>query len=591
MQLEKIQRLLEWGKTVGAEIPAGIRFEYDAVEGIRCVCAERIEDPVLTIPADIIIQKDLIPSVFPEVRWESASNTWLKFLLAKLMYDKESERINDIREKFAAYLDCLPAVVDSPLVWNPSELSLLEGTNLGSSLRDKLHIIWKEWFDATQSCDLFDNNVISRDLELFQEFHQTPMERIYSDVISEVVERTPSVWYSFPAFLWSHLVFLSRAFPEYVLNNRSERHHVMLLPIVDLLNHHHRSKVEWSSDGKSFSYKHLGAAEKGAQLYNNYGAKGNEELLSGYGFVLHENQCTSVALKIKLPLDCISEILTNESGIELFTLGDYTTYAFEKGPKEEAGDLKSAERIHREGVTYLICQSNDSSIKNMLNLFAYLNKVGKQRWDELTPQFKGLQNLRLALNQKLDQVEAKDKHTQDNSEYPINSQRKQMARIYRAEQVSILKWALSQLKSMEKRWLSEHKGGLLTTKKILKYDPNYMTRELPLFFGNNVQEDVASLSSHQFHVLWILMKLHNKSFVPKHSWVEENYHEFLSSQPDLVSGAHEPEVDSFHSAMLSKSGARLKIKIQEVNTVYQFLNRNSFTRFASRDEETILVKN
>lgn len=591
MQSEKIQRLLEWGKRFGVEIPSGVRFEYDEIEGIRCICTEQIENPMLSIPSDLIICKELLGSAFPGVNYKDAdSNTYLKFLLAKLMYDQGDEQIKDLREKFKPYLDCLPAVVESPLIWNPEEQALLEGTNLGNSLRDKLYAIWTEWYKATQECDLFDKAAIQRDLELYENYHKTSMETIYDTILTETVHRTPAVWYSFSAFLWSHLIFLSRAFPEYVLNSNCEKHHVMLLPIVDLLNHDYKCKVEWLGSTFKFSYKYLGSVENGTQLYNNYGRKGNEELLSGYGFVLIDNPCSSVALRIKLPFDSISQILTNEPNIKLLTLEDYTTFAFDRRPDGNGNqELNNAERIYREGVTYLICKENESSLQDMLNLFAYLNKADLEDWSELASQFRGLQSLRLALNQKLRQMDVKRFQRGSNFQYPIDHQRKQNAMIYKDDQISILKWALSLLKSKEKQLLTENKTALLTTKKVMKYDPSFLDKELSAIFGSSVDNYLTSLSSHQFLALWISVKLCNKSFVAKYSWVEEDYKNFISGKLNLVP-ISDPEADSFHGALLDKSGARFGISVEDMRSVVQFLAGRTFTRLASRDQETILVR-
>ncbi|QLL33629.1 hypothetical protein HG536_0E05400 [Torulaspora globosa] len=592
MQFEKIQRLLDWGGRFGVEIPSGVRFEFDEIEGIRCICTERIESPMLSIPSDLIIRKELLSLALPNITYKDAdSNTYLKFLLAKLMYDCRDEQINELRGKFKPYLDCLPAVVESPLIWNPREQALLEGTNLGSSLRDKLHAIWREWYTAIQNCDIFDKTAIQKDLELYENYHGTSMEIIYESILKETVHRTPAVWYSFSAFLWSHLIFLSRAFPEYVLNSKCQKHHVMLLPIVDLLNHDYKCKVEWLGSAFKFSYKYLGSAEKGTQLYNNYGRKGNEELLSGYGFVLMDNPCSSVALRIKLTFDSISEILTSEPSIRLLTLEDYTTFAFDRRPGgNENPEGKNAEHIYREGVTYLICKNNEGSLQNMLSLFAYLNKVDQEDWKELASQFRGLQSLRLALDQKLRQIDVKCVETEPNLQYPIDHQRKQNAVTYKKEQISILKWALSLLKSKEKQWLSENKTALLTAKKVMKYDPRFLDEELPAMLGRSVDDYLASLSSHQFLALWISMKLFNRSFVAKYSWVEENYKNFISGKPNLAQICSDPEADSFHSALLEKSGARFSISVEDIRSVFQFLAGRTFTRLASRDQETILVR-
>lgn len=95
----------------------------------------------------------------------------------------------------------------------------------------------------------------------------------------------------------------------------------MLLPGVDTLNHSpHGVKVSWLSDvvkrtvsivideavpasasARSILCHPAYTLPSDQQVFNTYGAKSNEELLLGYGFVLPSNRSDTVALKLSVP--------------------------------------------------------------------------------------------------------------------------------------------------------------------------------------------------------------------------------------------------------------------------------------------------
>lgn len=77
----------------------------------------------------------------------------------------------------------------------------------------------------------------------------------------------------------------------------------MLAPGLDLLNHARGTKITWLSgasptDVESVNFVCGAPIEKGAQVWNNYGPKPNEELLHGYGFVLAPNPDDTLGLKL-----------------------------------------------------------------------------------------------------------------------------------------------------------------------------------------------------------------------------------------------------------------------------------------------------
>lgn len=85
---------------------------------------------------------------------------------------------------------------------------------------------------------------------------------------------------------------------------------------------------------------------KGEEVFNNYGQKGNEELLLAYGFAIENNTADSAALKIKIPEPRMKVI--KDLGIELPSINDYTNSVVEQ--------TSSVIEAHSDGVLFYINQ-------------------------------------------------------------------------------------------------------------------------------------------------------------------------------------------------------------------------------------------
>lgn len=81
----------------------------------------------------------------------------------------------------------------------------------------------------------------------------------------------------------------------------------VLVPLVDALNHARGTPILWSIDqsngaptrtSKRLSLVSQGRIGPKAEIYNNYGAKPNSELLLGYGFTLPSNPDDTLLLKL-----------------------------------------------------------------------------------------------------------------------------------------------------------------------------------------------------------------------------------------------------------------------------------------------------
>lgn len=83
-------------------------------------------------------------------------------------------------------------------------------------------------------------------------------------------------------------------------------HFPVLFPGLDAANHSPDAKVDWTFNQDSFVISLAGTEEtsgidSGKEVFNNYGAKSNGELLIGYGFCLPDNPHDAVGMTLKTP--------------------------------------------------------------------------------------------------------------------------------------------------------------------------------------------------------------------------------------------------------------------------------------------------
>ncbi|TKA58291.1 hypothetical protein B0A53_00028 [Rhodotorula sp. CCFEE 5036] len=198
----------------------------------------------------------------------------------------------------APYISALPSPssIRTPLYFSPAERALLEGTNLDGATRDREQL-WQN--ERAQ--------VLARLRAAEEVKHAITWDR----------------------WLWACTMLSSRAFPSSLIDGDQPNSTPVLFPGIDLLNHRPTAKVTWSTDvhavpvvgsvdqaattttsSTSLSDHDKGsltivldeAVSAGTQVFNTYGAKSNEELLLGYGFVLPPpNPADILALKLSFP--------------------------------------------------------------------------------------------------------------------------------------------------------------------------------------------------------------------------------------------------------------------------------------------------
>ncbi|KZF19202.1 SET domain-containing protein [Xylona heveae TC161] len=139
----------------------------------------------------------------------------------------------------------------------------------------------------------------------------------YDEVIRELQsEGWDTSGYTWELAKWAATILSSRSFisallaeaisdqdrNDYARNFGSEMPSFpVLFPFADALNHRPLTKIEWQTGPTTLGLITDDEVLPGEQVYNNYGAKSNEELLLGYGFCLPSNPFDQFSLKLRLP--------------------------------------------------------------------------------------------------------------------------------------------------------------------------------------------------------------------------------------------------------------------------------------------------
>ena len=152
-------------------------------------------------------------------------------------------------EFFYAYISSLPQQYDLPICWPKDTIDmLLQNTNLHFMTLQKL-----EWVDK---------------------------------LVSTMTENDISI--TKQDFIWGLATISSRAFPKStftlnpdLLNDWVSISEICLYPLLDMFNHNPDCKLTWKmgDDGVRFV---AGMDMPLGEVFNNYGPKGNENLLSNY---------------------------------------------------------------------------------------------------------------------------------------------------------------------------------------------------------------------------------------------------------------------------------------------------------------------
>ncbi|KAG5357690.1 Ribosomal lysine N-methyltransferase set10 [Yarrowia sp. C11] len=250
-----MEALFTWAKDNGAKISEEIEVSNLPDFGDSIVAKSDLKDlELINIPVKLIINHDKAAKEFGEAS-KSFSTVIDKQSLTKYFFAIEKNKGSD--SFFHPYISQLPKKVTTPLYFTPEQQESLVGTNLEFYKNDKTEL-WEKEFKK------------------LQQFIKTSV--------------------TLEDYLYASTIFTSRSFPERLMDAKNEDLS-MLIPVLDLINHKPLTPVEWNVTGDAFAFKACSEVTKGSQVFNNYGSKGNEELLGAYGFALHDNEFDTMPLK------------------------------------------------------------------------------------------------------------------------------------------------------------------------------------------------------------------------------------------------------------------------------------------------------
>ncbi|KAK9366824.1 hypothetical protein V1509DRAFT_628632 [Lipomyces kononenkoae] len=179
------------------------------------------------------------------------------------------QRILGRQSQWAAYIGMLPTEFDTPLYYDHEELQVLQGTNIFGEAELRRQSWIEEWRRGVMYLPAkFDKSLVTWDL-----------------------------------YMWACTVLSSRSFPSRIVFNTGpdENSYPVLIPLVDSLNHKPLEPINWNVTTDEFTISSGKSIETGDEVFNNYGPKGNEELLMGYGFCIENNPLDVVTLKLRHP--------------------------------------------------------------------------------------------------------------------------------------------------------------------------------------------------------------------------------------------------------------------------------------------------
>lgn len=596
--------LLVWCKENGASYSDVLNFKQMGPHNIGVLAQESkasIDEDHIKLPLNLAVTlKDAIAAFdgqnekrFYDIsRSTSNINAVLKLFLAR-------ERSSSFLQNsfYKPYISLLPGLVEinTPYTWTPEDKACLKGTNLGNSMKSSMQLLVEEWWQLINLLpeDMAKPTEHYVNMKFYYEFKFYEDKDIYDFLHKTDIDN----WTSFANYLWASTILKSRSFPAYLIkdaNQTADHLHdeAMLLPLIDLLNHSSQAKVEWAVKEKNeqlcFCFN-SNSIEVGQEVFNNYGMKGNEELLLAYGFCIENNPADSAALSLMVPLEMLPNL--EAAGVKLPKIEDYTTAVVrtESKPVDEKDKYKQYEK----GLLFFI--TNTHIPDNLVLLFQNLIQSPWENDLTLRMRLAGLNQLRNALEAKINII--------NNIPSPDQSSpNAKSINIYVSSQKLIFNSAIKMVKRMEKLILTdpELKKNLITLKSVFKKDKKFAD-SLLIALGITSYDQVLEHNFQDQAWLLYLIRCHNmkvyedeeelENYLPE--WIYESF-ERIVKENEITAAEILQFKEIYEGLIIPLTQAAPDVFNRGVWTVEELiwssklLDTISFTR--GKEQECILVK-
>ncbi|KAJ3024250.1 UNVERIFIED_CONTAM: hypothetical protein HDU68_008260 [Siphonaria sp. JEL0065] len=317
-----LDNLIEWATSNGADIKNLAIEEREGLRGAVAIKEIPAGSTIGFLPPSLILSEStgastpfgtMLSTYMDSHPQETEAVTGSTDLYAKASIQFAAfiahEQQYNTKTFWKPYFDTLPLDFGLPLQWPVDDVALfLDGTNLEFMAKERRRML--------EDAVILIRNAASSSPE-FKHCSST---------------------FSFDSLAWAYSAIISRAFPKgksiivdgsldtssaasgissdesrrekgFGQNDPKALFELCLYPVLDMINHKRGQEIEWNSEkvpGITF-ISPLGVAT-GQVVWNNYGSKGNENLLSNYGFILSPNpeDYAKIALNIS-PQDPLHE--------------------------------------------------------------------------------------------------------------------------------------------------------------------------------------------------------------------------------------------------------------------------------------------
>ncbi|KAG7905271.1 hypothetical protein KL906_005308 [Ogataea polymorpha] len=567
MNQREVSDLIVWSQSNGCKISENIEFRLSA-NGVSAFLKnpELPSEPSVFVPTSMIISPRI---AYCELELGESANPViaLKLLLCRWKSGREHQ--------FGPYIACLPLLrnIGSPLAFSSEELTFLSGTNMYHGVLLKRKQLIAEYRKALSYLKV-------KNPTKYEDYDQAQFFKTIMEETSNKCQYPPS----FAWFLWAHLIVTSRSFPYKLIDPEASNDSVMLLPIIDLFNHKPRSKVTWVPSSAGFELRLQGGADISGELFNNYGPKGNEELLMGYGFAIVDNE--NEQLQLTIDVNGVCEKCLQMWQVPLLQLKEYTYPVCDD----------EASTSNQSNPTSVVFLSNRSHIlpDGLLELFASRCADLDDTHKTLKALLKGLSNLKSALDikfkQKLDKFQTFPSTLKGTGYFESEEMMSSLQTsyenscIYRQSQLHLWLLLKRKLKNLEKELLKQYRSSIITIGDIMKKE-SFMLDVATQLRIPLVKDVLSSYDKEVLIRIWVLRVTEGAQSHFDTDWVKR---EFASVSPVVrydVSEVSQMYDDLKEFAQLLKLNSW---SLESLTKADHVVMRNSYAKGSSK--ETVLIR-
>ncbi|CAI2017623.1 hypothetical protein SEUBUCD646_0H00220 [Saccharomyces eubayanus] len=507
-----LQNCLQWAQDNGAFIDPKISFRITQEAGVAAFinekCSPKPDQALIKVPESLLITSQQALKEFPQVADEKGLlNSVTQLYLSKLKFGSNAVHLKSF---FKPYLDVLPLELPQPHFWSTDEIVNLHGTDVYLTMRDTLNKLTKEWMGLCQVLSIEHAPQDKQFLLLFEEKPEAavvPLEKFSAHINSCKLETL--TWNSFAAYLWSHCIFNSRAFPRVILNKSgtksSDLNEGFLYPIVDLLNHKNDIPVKWQMNehNELCFMSQSGGFSANDELFNNYGNISNEKCLLNYGFWDSSNKYDFSRLTLKLPA-----ALTNGVPIDFKKSGNY---------------------VSEDGETAILqfnLQPSGPLPAKLLPLFTYLSKLKSEETPTVRSVLEGIDQLASVVSQRL--LFYKNFKIKTASNQKLRPHIVKLIKLYYQDNKKILNVTVEKLFVLQRKIFNANKEFSLSFKTIFKNDQKFANSLLLIFGAINYEDLITKDCLNDALLLWIVRSV-NDTTSKQESFIKQMFKQVSDS--------------------------------------------------------------